>query len=269
MPIFRTGDEYQTRAERELEGVSGTADRLGSMGSGFLSDYQNTYLPAAQQAIGLASESAVNADVDRAAIDTGREYDLNRGIMERNLSRMGVSAGSGRFAGLQQQWALARAAARAGAMTRARREGNDSRIRNLLSAAQLGGQLPGLAIRATESSGGMRRGVYGDYDRLATERGEEESLNGYSPENAMADHNKLIARLHTNRPNVPRRAYKPSETYRFAGRSHTVPGRFLGPGQTAGAPVSGGRISSASSRQSGGIAEGNRAIKKSMADYGS
>ena len=76
-----------------------------------------------------ASEAGVNA---AQAAEQGRE------TMQRGLSRMGINPNSGRFAGLNQEYELAAAAAKAGAKSKATREESQDWIRNLLSAAQLG-----------------------------------------------------------------------------------------------------------------------------------
>jgi hypothetical protein len=140
------------------------------MGMGLMGRYNRMYAPVHQDIIDLARQRP-DWMVNEAATDVGIAFDKSRGIMNRNASRMGVNPNSGRFAGLQQQWALARAAAEAGAKTRARRRANDVQLDNLMRAAGLGSQFPGLALNAQRSAVNAYRGVASDYGDIAHGQG--------------------------------------------------------------------------------------------------
>ena len=265
MAIFnKSTTRFQERSEAELEGASGVAGTLRNAGSSFLADYRSTFLPAAQRAIGLA-EGDIEGDVGRAGVDTAADFDTARGIMNRNLSRMGVNPNSGRFAGLQQQWALARAAATAGAKTRARRSGNESRLRSLLAAAQLGSSLPGLSLRASESEGALRRNVSSDFGEIAGESAalgafEEETPAPVTPNSAIFRSNNDFS---TNRANA-RSAIRESQAripgLRSDGKIRV--GGLIQPG-TPRTSFTGSR----GTPQTGAVASGNRAIRESVGTF--
>ena len=146
-----------------------------------MSDYGRIYRPLNERIIQLADKAPAHL-ANEASIDVGLSYDKAKGIMNRNLSRMGVSPESGRFAGLQQQWGLARAAAEAGAKTRAKRRAEDVRLERLMSAAGLGAQFPRLAASTFGAGGSMYRGLASDYGSQAYDQSAsaayEEGLGG-------------------------------------------------------------------------------------------
>jgi len=126
--------------------------------------------------------------IDRAATDTARSFDNSEGVVQRTLSRMGINPNSGRFAGLQQKWSLAKAAAVAGAKTRAAQEAQNtmySRLRDLMGVAEAGeNRGAGLLSRAGDmygSVGSAYRGLGGDYGQMAGESAEWDMLKNYSP----------------------------------------------------------------------------------------
>jgi len=133
---------------------------LGSAGSG------------ASSALGLAGQQKTIASrypaeyANMAAVDSNQSYDEALGIQNRNMSRMGINPNSGRFAGLQQKWALARAAAEAGARTRGRLNAENLQFSRL-------GQTAGTYNNATSSL----RGVASDYGDISSQLG---SLLGLS-----------------------------------------------------------------------------------------
>lgn len=106
----------------------------------------------------------------QASVDTGLAYDKAFDVMNRNMARMGVNAASPRYAGLAQKWALARAAAEAGAKTRARRTGREEAFSRMVQAANLASGLPSMAMSAMErskASGSGLMGVAQAYDEMA------------------------------------------------------------------------------------------------------
>ena len=82
---------------------------------------------------------------------------------------MGVDPNSGRWAGLEQQWAIARAAALAGAMTRARRAGSQSNLNRILTALNYGHGLQGAARTGLGDAAGTASGLLGVHDTWATD----------------------------------------------------------------------------------------------------
>ena len=180
MALITSGD-YQGKSNSALASAGSGAQGIQDMGAGFMNDYRSTYAPIAGQVLGMNDNT--QGRVDQAATDVGLSYGKSKGILNRNMSRMGISPESGRFRGLQQQWGLARAAAEAGGKTRARRASEKANLDRLLSVARLGQQLPGLALNATVQGTAAQRGVSSDYGQIA---GEEAALGAYENEQTQA-----------------------------------------------------------------------------------
>jgi len=151
-----------------------------NMGTGFMNDYMNTYAGLGSQMAGAAAGDTTGADIDQAGTDVSLAYDKSRQIMDRNLSRMGVSPNAGKFRGLQQQWGLARAAAEAGAKTRARRTAEGGRFDRLLQAFRAGQNLPGQALSALQAGTSASRGISRDYGEVAAEQATLDAQPSYA-----------------------------------------------------------------------------------------
>lgn len=152
-------------------GLDGTGGQMMNQGlSG-----QNTSLGTAK------SQGIVNPEeyMGQATIDTGLSYDKARGTAERQLSRMGVNPNSGRFAGMEQKWALAKAAAEAGAKTKARATARDENFNRLMSLANSyqnmtsqGLQSKGMAQRGYSDASSQFRALGNTYGETAQGQGE-------------------------------------------------------------------------------------------------
>jgi hypothetical protein len=119
-------------------GYQGTSEQyLGEAGDAYrkmLNPSQNQLLQTGQTLYGQAkgmfdpafqriqtlSAGQQQPAADRAAVDTGLMFEKAKAMKERELARMGINPNSGRFAGLISRENLARAAAEAGNMARAR-----------------------------------------------------------------------------------------------------------------------------------------------------
>lgn len=134
---------YQKSSEQYLGNAGGSATQMVNIG--------NTML-------GIAQKTKRNF-ADQAAIDSNASFDESLGTQNRNLTRMGINPNSGRYAGLQQKWALSRAAAEAGAKTRGRAQ-SDQLNMNYLNQA---GGMFGSAVNAN-------RGVASDFGDLASDQ---------------------------------------------------------------------------------------------------
>ena len=145
-------------------GYQGISEKyLGSAGGA-----ANSILGLANTQKSIASR-APSEYAGMAAVDSNKSYDEALGIQNRNLSRMGINPNSGRFAGLQQKWALARAAAEAGARTRGRLNAENLQFSRLgQTAGTFGNAVSGL------------RGVASDYGDLASGVGQLMGLSGGS-----------------------------------------------------------------------------------------
>lgn len=134
---------YQALSERYLGNAGSAASNINALGN-------------RQSAIASRPMSYYS---DQAALDSNRSFDEALGTRNRNLTRMGVNPNSGRFKGLQQKWALARAAAEAGAQTRGRRQGEALAMNWMDQTANTFGR----GVQAN-------RGVASDYGDLASQQ---------------------------------------------------------------------------------------------------
>jgi hypothetical protein len=173
----------QGLSEEYSAGAGGYNDQVGAIGSG-LSSYGmgqvglwNRRQEPAYAGMQAIASRGPQYSVDRASVDVGQTFDKSKGVMERTLGRMGINPNSGRFVGLNTKWGLAKAAAEAGAMTRARQQAEQE-------AYQRQGQLMQLGAQGAERGAGLMRsgvsylsdarqgarGLASDYDRLAGEQ---------------------------------------------------------------------------------------------------
>jgi hypothetical protein len=170
------GSGMQGRARNALNTMQGYGRQMAGLAGQAQNMYGSVYAPGVRQAYQTAN-MPIQDIVDRASIDTGLAFNKSQGILNRNMSRMGINPNSGRFQGLQQQWGLARAAAEAGAMTRARRQGQEDNFRRLLSAVGLAGNSFGQATNALGGAANIAGNAAGRYDQWATEEGAASSYN--------------------------------------------------------------------------------------------
>ena len=196
----RPASAYQGQSEGYLDAAGnayssmlGAGRNLTEMGQGLSSLWSSTFKPMVSQ---LAGQASYNPHLEnQAGIDTQKQFENARGQMVRNATRMGINPNSGRFAGLEQQWGQALAAAKAGAMTRAARDeraGQFSRLAQVLGygnpvlgAAQ--GALGSAANIAQGAAGGLHQ-VAGSYGDIAFETGANASLQELRrPNQAMID----------------------------------------------------------------------------------
>lgn len=100
-----------------------------------------------------------NTDAERERIageaigDVRRGFSTARAIAGRDLARMGINPGSGRYAGQIKQLALDEALAGSAAGTQARRAAEDKGLSLKLTAAGLNSNLPGATSSATAGAG--------------------------------------------------------------------------------------------------------------------
>ena len=140
MRAARSNQSLQNR----MMGRSGSAyNQVGMAGQGLLATGQNlvgqgmqSYVPMVNTAASLATRSPQWA-IDRAANDAAAAFDASRQDVNRNLSDLGVNPNSGRFAGMQNRWGMARAAGIGGAKTRARETADSEQFNRIMQAAGL------------------------------------------------------------------------------------------------------------------------------------
>ena len=177
----RTSEDLYRSAGGAFAGASTRARQAGQFGQGLQSEYYSQHRPMARQ---IARYARVNpeAAVGQAALGVGRSFDKALGMRERYMSRRGVDPSMGAFDA--QKWAMARAAAEAGAKSRARRMSREQSMTNMLRAAQLTAPLAGQAIGALGQSqqgllqaGGAQERLAGQYGGLASDVAFQEELD--------------------------------------------------------------------------------------------
>ena len=179
-----TAQRNQNLSEGLLRRTQGAYGQLGAASQGLLSTGQNMFNewgtqfhPVLQNILSQANKSP-EWMVDRAATDTNMSFDTARREADRNLSDLGVNPNSGRYAGQQNRWAMARAAAVAGAKTRAHESADATLFNRLMSAYGLGENLRnsatglmGAGVQGLGNMAGGYAGLAGAWGGLAGEAG--------------------------------------------------------------------------------------------------
>jgi len=131
------GAGEERRGRRLLGNAGGDINAMRGLAGNMAADYRSTFRPL-QQRMADTAELDGQSMADQASVDVSAAFDRSLDSMTRDLSRMGINPSSGRFAGMQQQWGRAKAAASAGAMTRARRTAQSQNFSRLLQATNVG-----------------------------------------------------------------------------------------------------------------------------------
>lgn len=167
--------------------VAGVASGLAGTGGGLLGQYNDSYAGLVNSMPGM-SQMPLSDYVNGAANDVAGNFDRSRGIMGRDLSRMGINANSGRFAGLLANLSRQEAAQRAGAMTAARITGQRENFGRGLQASELGLRLAGMGIGAQQSAGGLYGAAGSMYGQAAGQYGNAANEAGQvAGQESMAD----------------------------------------------------------------------------------
>jgi len=159
----------------DIAGTAGTlSNQADSLWDIFSDDYSGLIGNLADDA-----EIPLSSYVNNAANDVGSQYNVARGIQQRDMARMGVNPNSGRWQGMQESMARAEAAARAGAMTSARFTGQQANWNRSLQAANVGTQLAGMSQNALGSAmsgygqaAGIQSNLAGIYGQQAGAAGQ-------------------------------------------------------------------------------------------------
>lgn len=174
---------YLRRAADMLTRMGRGASRAYSVGSAAMREWTGARPLRAK--IAREAQIPIEHYLTEAALDTSLSYDRSRDVMERNLERMGVDPSSGRYAGMQQEWALARAAAEVGARARARRKGRQESFGRMIDAAKLYQDMPRTALSAystaapqlSQAASGLMNVAGTDYGALARTSAAQERIN--------------------------------------------------------------------------------------------
>ena len=160
-------------AERALERQETRLDAQEARAQFLFDEFKRTFLPVERK---LAAEADRGLNVERftgeAVADVQQSFDKASEIATRNLQRFGVNPSSGRFAGLNRNIELARAASEAGAITGTRRFIEDTDFSRRAAVANLGRGLPALAVGAGRRGAGSAGGFAGLAQQSAADAGK-------------------------------------------------------------------------------------------------
>jgi len=164
----------QNRPDQFLNRVSGMANRTSALGdtmqaqgTGLLNKWGGRVDSAFNDASSIASREP-SWYADRAGVTSNQAFDESKGVQDRALSRMGINPNSGRFVGLQTQWGLARAAAEAGARTRAAQDSEATRFSRLQNLLGVGNQGLSQGANMLSGAGGAYSRAAGDFGDIST-----------------------------------------------------------------------------------------------------
>ena len=173
---------------------------LGSAGSGYLGLANSTGNLNAQAAGGIGASGGYVAPASlgtlnsastwkpdyasQAGVTAAQTAQQGRETLDRQLAGMGINPNSGRFAGLNQEFNLAAAAAKAGAMSAANRQSNQDWIKNLESAAGLGISNAGNASSA--ALGAARQNLSAESQQAAQTETGAKGLQGLAQDYGQA-----------------------------------------------------------------------------------
>lgn len=170
---------YQNQADAQTGAMSRNAGALSGLGmqsartgQGLIGSYNSTFLPVAQR-MALQAELPEQPYIDQAVNDVGNQFGAARGAMARNLGRMGVNPNSGAWAGNEQDWALAEAAARSGAAGRSRLQLKRENFNRMGQVAGIGQGVLGAGAGLVGQGMGALSSAAGIYDRAAGNYGAE------------------------------------------------------------------------------------------------
>jgi hypothetical protein len=152
------------------------AERQQAMSEEQYRIWKVNYLPLEReivQAAGVGIDPGYYAG--RAAADVNASFDKAGEVNTRNMARMGIDASSGRFAQMDAEMEIARAAAEAGASTQARNVVADTNYQRKMNAASIGRNIPSTAASMSANAAN----TYGS--AAGTQRGAAAtSQQGYS-----------------------------------------------------------------------------------------
>ena len=142
------------------------ANQLSSMGG----DFSSLGGSAVKSSLSSLLRSAAVSEQDMvndATQDVNGAYSRGRESGMRNLSRMGINPTSGRFAGAEKDYALARAAAEAGARNRARITSRNQSFANYGQIAGMGANIANAGMNAVRGAGDMYQNYLESQDAKA------------------------------------------------------------------------------------------------------
>ena len=140
-----------SRLNSQASRFNAQAGRLNSLSSAFRNTASNLNDFAFTNLLKYG-EVDENDLAGNAAVDNSLAYGKAWDAAQRNLTRMGINPNSGRFAGMNQSFAINRAAAEAGARNQARLQARNENFQRANTLAGLGYNYNSLGLNAANSA---------------------------------------------------------------------------------------------------------------------
>lgn len=157
--------KYAIDDQGDLTGqLTGQASKINSL-AGNYTNYADTINETAIGNLLKYGEVSENDLVGTATTDNTLSYNKAYDAARRNLTRMGINPNSGRFAGMEQNFALNRAAAEAGARNLARIQARNENFARAGSLAGIGYNYSALGLNAANSATSALNSAAGNQDR--------------------------------------------------------------------------------------------------------
>ena len=174
--------KYAIDGQGDLTGqLAGQASKINSL-AGNYTNYADTINDTAINNLLKYGEVSENDLVGTATTDNTLSYNKAYDAARRNMTRMGINPNSGRFAGMEQSFALNRAAAEAGARNLARIQARNENFSRAGTLAGLGYNYSRLGLNATNSATSALNSAAGNQDRyvqsIGTMGNQEIKLDG-------------------------------------------------------------------------------------------
>lgn len=179
--------------------LTGQASRLNSL-AGNYNNYASTINDTAINNLLKYGEVSENDLVGTATTDNTLSYNKAYDAARRNMTRMGINPNSGRFAGMEQSFALNRAAAEAGARNLARIQARNENFSRAGTLAGLGYNYSTLGLNATNSATSALNSAAGNQDRYISSSGNLAYMEDRADQlNDLEDYGKQIINKKTGR----------------------------------------------------------------------
>lgn len=168
------GYQAQQNSKGLLKSQKALTDAQGTLARDQAIAYENYFMPVEAQLAGEAQAGVpVEYEEARAGIDTRRAFDQSVGQQRREMSRYGIDMSSPKFANLDSNLALIRAAAEAGAKTGVRNQARQLNWDRRMQTAQLGRGIAGSAASGLNSAAGGYGSMAGTQMGIAGQYGQQ------------------------------------------------------------------------------------------------
>lgn len=165
--LYRTSSQLKSAINDQgdiTNSLEQQGSRLNSLSGNYITT-ANTINDTALPNLLKYSEVSENDLVGRATTDNTLSYNKAYDAAQRNMTRIGINPNSGRFAGMEQSFALNRAAAEAGARNLARIQARNENFSRAGTLAGLGYNYSTLGLNAANSATSALNSAAANQDR--------------------------------------------------------------------------------------------------------